>query len=130
MPSSATKPYHLTYNPKVGCVTVTWEGDTSSQDFKEATLSLYRLLKFHQVSKVLADIRYMKPVTPEDQQWFRNEFLPLALRDGIRICAFIYSVEIFTWLFATAAAHEVDDQLHFQFFHSPRDAEEWLVQVG
>jgi len=81
-------------------------------------------------SKVLADIKDMKIIAMEDQQWLNEEFLPRATTFGFKAIAIVKPNYYFNQVAVETISYKADkDKLTINFFDNIEDAKAWLGKV-
>src|SRR5436190_1953329 len=82
-------------------------------------------------SKVLADIKDMKIIAMEDQQWLNEEFLPRATTFGFKAIAIVKPDYYFNQVAVETISYKVDkEKLTINFFDNIDDAKAWLAKMG
>jgi hypothetical protein len=121
--------YTVYFDKENQLVVMEWNGYATSRQFRDGTELMLNTLIQHKATKVLADIREMKIIGMEDQQWLENDFLPRATRFGFRTLAIIQPKAYFNKVAVEAVSYKVDkDKLAIKFFEEPATALEWLKQ--
>ena len=107
-----------------------WNGYSTSSQFREGTEMMLRTLVNNRASKVLADIKEMKIIGMEDQQWLNTDFLPRAINAGFKAIAIINPAYYFNKVAVESISYKVDkDKLTINFFDNVQDAKEWLIKI-
>jgi hypothetical protein len=79
---------------------------------------------------VLADIKDMKIIAMEDQQWLNEEFLPRATKFGFKSIAIVKPDFYFNKVAVETISYKVDkDKLTINFFDNIDEAKEWLSKI-
>ena len=78
-----TEIYKIYFDKEINSVVMEWDGYATSKQFKQGTELMLNTLIQNNCSKVLADIKDMKIIAMEDQQWLNDEFLPRATTFGL-----------------------------------------------
>jgi hypothetical protein len=125
-----TEIYNIYFDEAINAVVMEWDGYATSKQFKEGTeLMLNTLIKYH-CSKVLADIKDMKIIAMEDQQWLNEEFLPRATKFGFKSIAIIKPDFYFNKVAVETISYKADkDKLTINFFDNIEEAKEWLSKI-
>jgi len=87
-----TEIYNIYFDKEINAVVMEWDGYATSKQFKQGTELMLNLLIKNNCSKVLADIKDMKIIAMEDQQWLNEEFLPRATKFGFKAIAIINQI--------------------------------------
>lgn len=66
-----------------------WKGYATSAEFRAALLTGVRAMKERHVVAYVSDARRAKVVTPEDEQWGREVWLPMAVAAGLKRMAIV-----------------------------------------
>ena len=69
-----TEIYNIYFDKEINAVVMEWDGYASSKQFKQGTELMLNMLIKNNCSKVLADIKDMKIIAMEDQQWLMKNF--------------------------------------------------------
>ena len=84
-----TEIYNIYFDKEINSVVMEWDGYATSKQFKQGTEIMLNTLIQNNCSKVLADIKDMKIIAMEDQQWLNEEFLPRATTFGFKAIAIV-----------------------------------------
>jgi hypothetical protein len=122
-----SKVYTIYFDKENDHVVMEWNGYATSREFKEGTELMLNTLIQNKASKVLADIREMKIIGMEDQQWLENDFLPRATKFGFKTLAIIQPKAYFNKVAVETVSYKVDkEKLSINFFDDPEKGIEWL----
>ena len=66
-----------------------WKGFATSEEFRAALLIGLRAIREHHVRAYVSDARKAKVVTPEDQKWVAEVWLPRAVTAGLQRMAMV-----------------------------------------
>jgi len=125
-----TEIYNIYFDKEINAVVMEWDGYATSKQFKQGTELMLNLLIKNNCSKVLADIKDMKIIAMEDQQWLNEEFLPRATTFGFKAIAIVKPDYYFNQVAVETISYKVDkDKLTIIFFDNIGDAKEWLSKV-
>jgi hypothetical protein len=125
------KVYDIYPDKASGLIVMDWEGYATSAQFREGTETMLNLLIEQRVNKVLANIQNMVLIGMEDQQWMETNFLPRAIRFGLKACAIVKPIHYFNKVAVETISFKVEkDKLEIQFFDTPEEAKEWLNSLG
>ena len=125
-----TEIYNIYFDKDLNCVVMDWNGYATSKQFKQGTELMLNTLIQNNCSKVLADIKDMKIIAMEDQQWLNEEFLPRATSFGFKAIAIVKPSYYFNQVAVETISYKVDkDKLTINFFDNIEDAKEWLSKV-
>ena len=119
--------YNIYFDTGINSVVMEWNGYATSKQFKEGTELMLNTLIKNNCSKVLADIKDMKIIAMEDQQWLTEEFLPRATKFGFKAIAIIKPDHYFNKVAVETISYKADkDKLTINFFDNTKEAREWL----
>jgi len=124
-----TEIYNIYFDQEINAVVMEWNGYATSKQFKEGTELMLNTLIKNNCSKVLADIKDMKIIAMEDQQWLNEEFLPRATKFGFKAIAIIRPDYYFNKVAVETISYKADkDKLTINFFDNTKEAREWLAK--
>ena len=122
-----TEIYNIYFDKDLDCVVMDWDGYATSKQFKQGTELMLNTLIQNNCSKVLADIKEMKIIAMEDQQWLNEEFLPRATSFGFKAIAIVKPNYYFNQVAVETISYKVDKaKLTINFFDNIEDAKAWL----
>ncbi len=122
--------YNIYFDAGINSVVMEWNGYATSKQFKEGTELMLNTLIKNNCSKVLADIKDMKIIAMEDQQWLNEEFLPRATKFGFKAIAIIKPDHYFNKVAVETISYKADkDKLTINFFDNTKEAREWLDKI-
>ena len=122
-----TEIYNIYFDKDLDCVVMDWDGYATSKQFKQGTELMLKTLIQNHCSKVLADIKDMKIIAMEDQQWLNEEFLPRATSFGFKAIAIVKPNYYFNQVAVETISYKVDKaKLTINFFDNIEDAKAWL----
>lgn len=105
-----------------------WHGFVTGEPLREAHEATIRLLRAHQLSRVLADTRAMRVIPRADQQWIADHFFPRALAAGYRRSAILGGEDTFNQTSVQNILVQITTEESFeaQHFPDPEAARQWL----
>jgi hypothetical protein len=122
--------YNIYFDKEINSVVMEWDGYATSKQFKQGTELMLNTLIKNSCTKVLADIKDMKIIAMEDQQWLNEEFLPRATKFGFKAIAIIKPDYYFNKVAVETISYKVDkDKLTINFFDNTNEAREWLSKI-
>ena len=125
-----TEIYNIYFDEQLDAVVMEWNGYATSKQFKEGTELMLNTLIKNNCSKVLADIKDMKIIAMEDQQWLNDVFLPRATKFGFKAIAIIRPAAYFNNVAVESISYKADkDKLTINFFDNVDEAKQWLSQL-
>ena len=125
-----TEIYNIYFDKDLDCVVMEWDGYATSKQFKQGTELMLNTLIQNNCSKVLADIKDMKIIAMEDQQWLNEEFLPRATSFGFKAIAIVKPDYYFNQVAVETISYKADkDKLTINFFDKIEEAKTWLSKA-
>lgn len=125
-----TEIYNIYFDEEINSVVMEWNGYATSKQFKQGTELMLNMLIKNNCSKVLADIKDMKIIAMEDQQWLNEEFLPRATTFGFKAIAIVKPHYYFNKVAVETISYKVDkEKLTINFFDNSEEAREWLNKI-
>jgi hypothetical protein len=125
-----TEIYNIYFDKDINAVVMEWDGYATSKQFKQGTELMLNILIKNNCSKVLADIKDMKIIAMEDQQWLNEDFLPRATTFGFKAIAIVKPDYYFNKVAVETISYKVDkDKLTINFFDNVNEAKEWLSKI-
>jgi len=125
-----TEIYNIYFDKDINAVVMEWDGYATSKQFKQGTELMLNTLIKNNCSKVLADIKDMKIIAMEDQQWLNEEFLPRATKFGFKAIAIIKPNYYFNKVAVETISYKADkDKLTINFFDNIDVAKAWLSKI-
>jgi hypothetical protein len=125
-----TEIYNIYFDEEINSVVMEWNGYATSKQFKQGTELMLNMLIKNNCSKVLADIKDMKIIAMEDQQWLNEEFLPRATTFGFKAIAIVKPHYYFNKVAVETISYKVDkEKLTINFFDNSEEAREWLSKT-
>ena len=125
-----TQIYNVYFDKNLDCVVMEWDGYATSKQFKQGTEIMLNTLIQNNCSKVLADIKDMKIIAMEDQQWLNEEFLPRATTFGFKAIAIVKPDYYFNQVAVETISYKADkDKLTINFFDKIEEAKAWLSKL-
>ncbi|HEX6170927.1 MAG TPA: STAS/SEC14 domain-containing protein [Chitinophagaceae bacterium] len=125
-----TEIYNIYFDKDINAVVMEWDGYATSKQFKQGTELMLNILIKNNCSKVLADIKDMKIIAMEDQQWLNEDFLPRATTFGFKAIAIVKPDYYFNKVAVETISYKVDkDKLTINFFDNVDEAKEWLSKI-
>lgn len=125
-----TEIYNIYFDEEINSVVMEWNGYATSKQFKQGTELMLNMLIKNNCSKVLADIKDMKIIAMEDQQWLNEEFLPRATTFGFKAIAIVKPHYYFNKVAVETISYKVDkEKLTINFFDNSEEAREWLSKL-
>ena len=125
-----TEIYNIYFDEEINSVVMEWNGYATSKQFKQGTELMLNMLIKNNCSKVLAEIKDMKIIAMEDQQWLNEEFLPRATTFGFKAIAIVKPHYYFNKVAVETISYKADkEKLTINFFDNSEEAREWLSKI-
>ena len=117
--------YDLRTNAAIG----TFIGFLSPDEFKTIANQLLDILEKKKVKKQLNDIKRMKVLKPEVQEWLNTVWFPKAQKVGLKYFAFVVPDDIFGKMSMDGANRNAKDTfgIEIQYFNTIDNAKNWLI---
>jgi hypothetical protein len=108
-------------------VLVEWQGWANSSEFSELLEAEITALKTHHGSRVLADCRRQKVLSPADQERANQAWLPRALAAGLKRFAVVVPSSVLAEVNLKSSLDSVPSTvLDVAYFATPEQARDWL----
>lgn len=79
----------LTWDDEEKIIYISWKGYAAGGPYREIMNKIIEILKERKATKLHADLRRMKAVTQEDQNWVNSEWLPTIKAAGLASTAMV-----------------------------------------
>jgi len=126
----------LEYDPTVPCITATFNGFMSSEQFRQFLTTGLDLMiekkKEHGRILWLADTRKHVVQPDKDTKWVADEWNPRALKEGINHVAFVLPENVFGGLSVKKYAENTEkktNEMVVQMFGDLESAKNWFKKV-
>jgi len=130
MNDNINKVYHIFFDKESNIVVMDWDGYATSEQFREGTETMLKILIENKARRVLADAKDMTIIGSDDQKWMETDFLPRAIQFGIKACAIVRPVSYFNKIAVESVSYKVDkEKLLINFFDTAIEAREWLQKL-
>ncbi|NVO09188.1 MAG: hypothetical protein HXX16_04425 [Bacteroidales bacterium] len=122
---TSTALYDIETNAAIG----TFVGFLSSDEFKAVANQLLNILETKNLKKQLNDVKRMKVLKPEVQEWLNTIWFPKAQKVGLRYFAFVVPDDIFGKLSMEGANKNASNAfgVEIQYFNNLDNAKNWLI---
>lgn len=122
--------FTLSYDPNVPCVIMEIGGFMEGTNFRINTEKMYDLLISKGVSKLVINAENMKLIRSEDCIWVEQIFLPKALTQGLRSCAFVIPRDASAKTTIENIVYPIPvPLLNARWFSSIDEAKKWLQEI-
>jgi hypothetical protein len=107
---------------------IEWHGFADGEDYRRLLNMLLELLEQKSASRILADSRKAKVVTPADQEWVSSTWSPRANKAGLRSVALLVpeSMVAKMSLERMRVRYMASTGGRVQYFTDAEDAKKWL----
>ena len=124
---------HLTIkiNLQSRSVYLEWKAFAGSSDYREGLNTALSLVKTHKLENWLANLRNMKAIRQEDQDWTNRDWFPQLAHSSLKKMAIVVSEDIFNQLAVDNIMQKSNGVIRFdtQYFNSDQSAQQWLGGV-
>lgn len=117
--------YDIPTNAAIG----TFIGFLTPDEFKTIANQLLDILEKKRIKKQLNDIKRMKVLKPEVQEWLNTVWFPKAKQVGLKYFAFVVPDDIFGKMSMDGANRNATNTfgIEIQYFNSRESAKSWLI---
>lgn len=119
----------LTFDDDLGAVLMDWNGFMSSSEFYEANERVLELLKKKKSLKIIADLRNMKIIKLEDQEWLSKNWFPRIIAAGLSFVAIVESDDFFNRLTVNSITEKINNRITVKYFKTYLGARSWIRNV-
>ena len=117
------------YDASIDTAIGTFVGYLSPAEFKTISNQLLNILETKRVKKQLNNVKKMKVLKPELQEWATEFWFPKAQKAGLKYFAFVVPDDIFGKASMGGANKNVGENfgIEIQYFNDVEKAKSWLV---
>jgi len=109
-------------------VLVEWDGWANSEEFAALLEAVILALQQHSCSRLLADCRRQKVLNPKDQDRANREWLPRALKAGLKRFAIVMPASVVADMNLRDSLDKVSGAaLQVGYFATVEEAREWVA---
>ncbi len=131
MITNTDRVYNIYFDAGSNVVTMDWDGYATTAQFREGTETMLNILIENHAHKVLADSKDMTLISMEDQRWLETQFLPRAIRFGMKACAIVRPNSYFNKIAVEAVSNKINqEKLLISFFDTAEEARAWLKSLS
>lgn len=117
------------YNDEDKYVLMKWKGFVHGDSFRLGLNKGLELIVMKKSSRWLADLRNMKVLSLEDQEWSSNNWFPRAIEGGIRKMAIVLPQSALGKMGVKNVMNKVGDiKIETSYFPTIEEAEKWLKE--
>jgi hypothetical protein len=117
---------HVGYDVEAGCVTMRWRAYRSFAAFRDDNERVLQAIAAHGASRLLGEIETLGPISPADQQWLAADWIPRAVRQGLRRVALVTPAFHLDHGPVLLVGERVSALLDLAYFEEPEAARAWL----
>jgi hypothetical protein len=117
------------YDTSINTAVGTFVGYLSPDEFKTMANQLLNILETKRIKKQLNNVKKMKVLKPEIQEWLNDVWFPKAQKAGLKHFAFVVPDDIFGKASMDGANRKADETfgVEIQYFNDMEKAKSWLV---
>ncbi|HKQ49718.1 MAG TPA: response regulator [Phycisphaerae bacterium] len=105
---------------------VVWRNYANSRQLRFVHEYLLQLIEKNAISKVLCDDTALRTIASDDQSWIIQDWIPRAIRAGLRAGAHTASSAHFAAVAVNALASAAPDGIALRVFETTAEARKWL----
>jgi hypothetical protein len=126
---SENKNTNAIYDSRTNAAIGTFVGFLSPEEFKTVANQLLGIIETKRLKKQLNDIKQMKVLKPEVQEWLNTDWFPRAQKIGLRYFAFVVPDDIFGKMSMDGANKNAQNAfgIEIQYFNNLDAAKNWLI---
>lgn len=117
------------YDVNLNAVFCTYAGLLSTEEFKEIANKQIEIIVTKELKKALNDIKEMKVLKPDIQEWINTVWFPKAQNAGLKYFAFVVPDDIFGKISMEGANKNAVNEfgIEIHYFTSIEKAKSWLI---
>ena len=121
----------LLWDEGLKCVQIGWDGSyVSGPEYRATLLELLDLLAMRRGCRMLFDMRNLPVVSPEDQAWIQEEWMPRSLKVGLRYSAVVMPKSALSRLTLRHIAKDASGiERQRAYFETLEEARAWLKSM-
>ncbi|KAB2872429.1 MAG: hypothetical protein OIN84_08445 [Candidatus Methanoperedens sp.] len=126
---SENKTTNAVYDSRTNAAIGTFVGFLTPEEFKTVANQLLSILETKRLKKQLNDIKQMKVLKPEVQEWLNTDWFPRAQKIGLKYFAFVVPDDIFGKMSMDGANKNAQNAfgIEIQYFNNVDAAKNWLI---
>lgn len=123
------KATNAVYDSRTNAAIGTFVGFLTPDEFKAVANQLISILETKRLKKQLNDIKQMKVLKPEVQEWLNTDWFPRAQKIGLKYFAFVVPDDIFGKMSMDGANKNAQNAfgMEIQYFNNVDAAKNWLI---
>jgi len=123
------KTTNAVYDSRTNAAIGTFVGFLTPDEFKTVANQLLGILETKRLKKQLNDIKQMKVLKPEVQEWLNTDWFPRAQKIGLKYFAFVVPDDIFGKMSMDGANKNAQNAfgMEIQYFNNLEAAKNWLI---
>ena len=123
----------VVFRPEIPCVHITWYGYANTQQSQKALNAVIDAMTETKTGIVIADVREMKVINPEMQEWNHNIWMPRAVKAGYSVLALVQSSDFFNQVSVNniieAYKKDYGDDFKINVVRTQKEAEKWIATL-
>jgi hypothetical protein len=128
--SSCQLDHAVFFEPTLDAVVVEWHPE-NIESFSPIMESILQLMQLHRTGKILAKVTTLALAEGRQLDWFKQDWLPRAIRAGYKAYAAVGPVPLLSDLIISPTANQVQEKgVKVSFFKTLPEAQEWLRGIG
>lgn len=116
----------IEYDESHDAIIINWKRTAENEDFRQVLNDGLDLVREHDATHWLADLREMGTVAPDDQEWTNEQWFPEATQTGLTKMAVVQSERQVQQMSVENIMQEVTDRLTHKYFDNMDEAKDWL----
>lgn len=123
------KTSNAVFDSRTNAAIGTFVGFLTPEEFKVVANQLLGILETKRLKKQLNDIKQMKVLKPEVQEWLNTDWFPRAQKIGLKYFAFVVPDDIFGKMSMDGANKNAQNAfgIEIQYFNNLDAAKNWLI---
>lgn len=107
---------------------ITWKGKCTSEEYKDAFMSLLNIQTKYGIIRYMSDIRNQAVISPDDRKWFETVALPKAIEQGLKAASVVFDGNVFKKYYINVILGATNKfGLPMKVFSNDLEAEKWLM---
>jgi hypothetical protein len=119
----------VSFDARVPCVIMIWQGYFTSDEFRAANERVLELLQRTRCPGLLGDVTDFTLIGADDQRWLNEHWIPRAIDAGLRTCALVQPTYFFNRVAVDNVTRQVDGRRLAVEYFADRDAARAFLSV-
>jgi hypothetical protein len=116
----------IEWDESIEAVIMNWTDFAEGEDYREGLNEGLELVNRHNSENWLADLRDMKAVAEEDQEWTQEEWHPRAFESPLTKMAIVQPESVVAEMSVEDLVQEIGEEITMQVFDNRSEARAWL----